>query len=57
MEKPEIYTEEHRDYLNDLRDGGSINMFGAAQHVALEFNLSMKDAKQVLKYWMMSYNK
>lgn len=39
-------------YLNMVRDHGSINMFGAAQHLALEFGIDRREAKQILLDWM-----
>lgn len=40
------------EYLNIMRDSGSINMFGAAPHLAEEFGLDRREAKQVLLEWM-----
>ena len=39
-------------YLNMVRDHGSINMFGAAPYLAEEFGLDRREAKQVLLEWM-----
>jgi len=40
--------DEVRDYLNDLRDSGDTNMFGAGAY--LERDLT--EAKQALMWWM-----
>ena len=52
--RPEIVTDEHLEYLDELRKSGTTNMFGAGEYVEAEFGLSRKDAKQILMYWMSS---
>lgn len=42
-------------FLNDLREGGSINMFGAAAPLADMYELSMRDAKEILMRWMRQF--
>jgi hypothetical protein len=42
-------------YLNALRESGSINMFGAAPHLAAAFSLSNSQARDILLKWMESY--
>lgn len=39
-------------YLNMVRNHGSINMFGAAPYLAEEFGLDQHEAKRVLFEWM-----
>ena len=48
-------TEEHRQYLNALRESGVVNMFGAASYLEEEFGLDRKEAKAVLIQWMESF--
>lgn len=56
VEKPEYLTEEHLRYLDQLRESGVTNMFGAAPFVLLQFpDLSEQQAKQVLIYWMQTF--
>ena len=55
MEKPAIVTEEHLMYLDDLRESGVTNMFGAVPYIQGEFTLGEKDAKDILIYWMESF--
>lgn len=43
-------------YLNDLRESGDVNMFGASGHVELEFGLNKKEAKRMLSLWMKNFN-
>ena len=55
MEKPEIVTDEHLQYLDELRGYGVTNMFGAAPYVAREFDLPIADARKILSYWMQAF--
>lgn len=52
MIETEILTEEMSDYLNTLRESGIINMFGAGPYLESEFDLSRREARQVLMEWM-----
>lgn len=55
IEKPEIVTDEHLEYLDDLRDSGVTNMFGAGAYVEREFGVSRKEASLIVSYWMESF--
>ena len=39
-------------FLNNLRESGVTNMFGAAPYLQEEFDLSRQEAKEVLLEWM-----
>jgi hypothetical protein len=39
-------------YLNDLRESGTVNMFGAVPYLQGDIGLSKFVAKQVLSEWM-----
>ena len=57
VERPEIVDEEHLEYLDDLRESGVTNMYGAAQYLVEDFpELSESDARAVLTYWMRSFS-
>lgn len=43
-------------YLDELRESGSTNMFGAAPHLEQEFELGHKDALKVLTMWMSTFD-
>ena len=43
-------------YLNDLRDSGKTNMFGAAAYIEKDFGLDKRKAKEILVKWMKSFN-
>jgi hypothetical protein len=57
IEKPEFVTEEMLEFLDDLRESGVTNMFGARPYVEREFpELTTEQAKKVLIYWMESFS-
>ena len=39
-------------YLNRLRESGATNMFGAAPYLEMEYDMTRREAKQVLMDWM-----
>ena len=55
MEKPAGYEQEHKDYLDELRESGSTNMFGAADWLETDFDLTRRQAKDYLLYWMKTF--
>jgi hypothetical protein len=51
--KPKQLKEEHLLYLDDLRESGVTNMFGAARYLENAFPLlSLASAGKILAYWM-----
>jgi hypothetical protein len=40
------------NYLNDLRDSGVTNMFGAGPYLVDSFGLTKRESHQVVKKWM-----
>jgi len=52
MNKEEIFK-----YLQDLRDSGAINMWGAGAYLEDEFGLTRREAKAALLDWFESFNK
>lgn len=48
-------TKEHKEFLDDLRESGATNMFGAGRYLEEEFGLSQKEARVILMEWMNSY--
>lgn len=56
IQKPENMAPEHMEYLDDLRESGSTNMMGAATFLQRMYpSLSKDDAKDILLYWMETY--
>lgn len=45
-------TQEHLEYLDDLRQSGVVNMFGAGAYLQRDWDLSRTEAHEVLKQWM-----
>lgn len=55
--RPDFVTDEHLEYLDELRESGDTNMFGARPYLMLEFpDLSKDEASKVLVYWMQSFS-
>jgi hypothetical protein len=44
------------EYLNDLRESGVTNMFGAAPYVEDEFGLNKGEARRIVSLWMKNFN-
>lgn len=51
-----VDNEEYFGFLDDLRDSGVTNMFGAAPYLEMRFGLDRREAKDVLLQWMASFN-
>ncbi len=43
-------------YLNNLRESGVTNMFGAVSYLVYEFGINKKEASTVLSKWMDNFN-
>jgi len=55
--KPEVLTEDHLIYLDDLRESGITNMFGARPYLIGAFpGLSSKESVNILTYWMQTFS-
>ncbi len=57
MTRPADITDEHLEFLDDLRESGVTNMFGAGQYVEEEFMLDHVEAGEIVAYWMDSFGK
>jgi hypothetical protein len=44
-------NDEYFEFLNDLREGGTINMMGAPRELQYEFGLDKAEARNVFKLW------
>lgn len=53
--RPEIVEDEHLDFLDELRESGITNMFGAGRYIEETFGVDRYDAVEILTYWMKSY--
>jgi len=56
METYMSMQEQVNDFLNDLRDSGAINMFGAVPYIVEEFGVNKYEARDLLKNWMNSFS-
>lgn len=55
-ERPAIATDEILEYLDELRESGVTNMYGAGSYLEAEFCLSVEESTTVLLYWMHSFS-
>jgi hypothetical protein len=46
---------EYFEYLNELRESGQTNMFGASNYLMNEFGLGRHEARDIVKQWMESF--
>jgi len=44
------------DYLEDLRQSGVTNMYGAGDYLVKEFRISNGKASEILLFWMKNYS-
>jgi hypothetical protein len=50
-----VLTQEHSDYLIELRDSGATNMWGASPYLEARFGLTSKEAGEVLVAWIKTF--
>ena len=48
--------KEYFSFLNNLRDSGKTNMFGAAPYLQSAFDLEKREAREILTRWMKSFS-
>lgn len=53
---PSVVDDEHLAYLDELRETGETNMYGAGAYLRSEFDLSRRDASAVLSFWMKTFH-
>jgi len=49
-------NKEYFEFLDDLRDSGTVNMFGASVDLREEFGLDKTEARKILDQWMDTYD-
>ena len=57
--RPSIVRDVHLEYLDDLRETGTTNMFGAGPFLQRRFSnqgVSVADAREIIVYWMESFD-
>ena len=55
LESQVLWTEQHLKYLDNLRESGATNMWGAAPYLEQVFDLNEADAKKILLHWMKTF--
>jgi len=55
--RPAGVTDAHLTYLDQLRESGETNMFGAGPGVERIFTVSKRTATTIVVYWMNSFGK
>ncbi len=55
LEPQVLWTNQHLEYLDNLREGGTVNMLGAGVYLKLMFNLSKADARKILLHWINTF--
>lgn len=56
MSRPDYVKQEHLEYLDELRNSGETNMFGARPYLKDEFpTLDDMNASRILTYWMKTF--
>lgn len=59
MENTRKATEQEMEvlsFLNNMRESGLINMFGAAPYIEDTFEVDRKEATRLLMLWMRNFN-
>jgi hypothetical protein len=47
--------QNYFSFLDDLRDSGVTNMFGAGLYLQREFGISKRESYEILEAWMKSF--
>jgi uncharacterized protein YciI len=55
VSRPESVTDEHLSYLDELRESGETNMYGAGPYLMSEFGVDRERSHEILDYWMKSF--
>jgi len=55
-DRPEVATDEVLEYLDELRESGVTNMYGARPYLINAFYLEKHEAKAALTYWMRTFS-
>ena len=50
------YNTPYYQYLEELRQSGVTNMFGAAPYLQEEFGFDKRKAEEILLSWMLNYD-
>lgn len=56
VQRPEVVEERHLRFLDELRESGETNMYGARPYLQVAFGLEKQVASTILDYWMRSFS-
>lgn len=56
MDRPDFIEDDHLIFLDELRESGQVNMFGAASYIVDEFDVTTPQSRETLSYWMQTFN-
>jgi len=51
-----IEKESYFEYLDDLRESGVVNMYGAVPYLMNDFLLGQEEASNILNEWMRTFS-
>lgn len=55
--KQETPSIEQLEFLDELRESGVTNMYGARPYLVEHFDISKAEAGTILSFWMKSYSR
>lgn len=53
--RPTIVHDMHLEFLDELRESGDTNMFGASPYIREAFDVTKAEAATILTYWMKTF--
>jgi len=56
IKRPDYCDEEHLEYLDDLRESGVTNMYGAGSYLQEDYGFTHNESSDVLHYWMKTFS-
>lgn len=56
IEFPKDIESKHMIFLEDLRQSGQTNMFGAVPFIQLKFKIDETKSRDILLFWLDNYN-
>ena len=55
--RPDNCTDDHLEYLDNLRESGITNMWAGGDYLMKSFGLGDEEAGTILFYWMHTFGK
>lgn len=55
IKRPDNIEEEHLEFLDELRESGKTNMYGAGTYLQDVYCMTRSESHAVLKYWMKTF--